>query len=453
MFEISAFTADVGYNINMRRKPVALLMAICVLCGCLCLCGCTRQDDALEPVPLPPMAELRIMCGEEPGEDYIDAKVTASWSEAEAEAEAIPEAFDGAAEIKLRGNSSKEAVKKAYTIRFDGERPFLGMDAGSKWALVSNPFDKSLLRPALGFAYAAAMGMEGTSDFRLCQVWLNDKYMGVYAAMEPVESGSGRVEIDPADGDFLLERNLNREEDGKAYIVSSQGLRFEINEPEAPDEEAYGRCQELLSRAEAAIASGDHREYRKFIDVDSFVDFYIFHEMMKDIDFGEFSTRYHFKDGIMHAGPPWDLDLTMGNASIEKDEEKYWGYNISILEDGMEEADFYGSAEGLWAYGQDYYPWLCQDPWFMKKVCRRWEQLRALTENLAEDNELGTNLIDRYLSVYGEELAEDFGMYKGQLHMSEWQQPAETHEGNVEMLRKWLLRRMEYLDEEFATMM
>ena len=144
----------------------------------------------------------------------------------------------------------------------------LGMEPGKKWALVSDPFDKTLLRPAVGFSYAQALGIEYTPDFRLCKVWLNDEYMGVYTAMEPVEAGEGRVEIKVAEGDltadagegsgqydFLLERNLGRFEDDKMYIDSSLGMRFEFNEPEEPGAEQVeqcGRFWRLLKRPYAA---------------------------------------------------------------------------------------------------------------------------------------------------------------------------------------------------------
>ena len=422
----------------MKKLILILITTLITLCGC-------GQQEVAQYEELPPMAEIELTCDEAPGEEYIDAKVIASLVEDDGEKSIL----GSQAEIKLRGNSSKEAVKKAYNVKFEEELSFLGMDPGKKWCLVSDPFDKSLLRPALGFAYAKAIGIEGTPEACLAKVYLNEEYMGVYTVTEPVECGAGRVEIDPGNGDFLLERNYDRVEEDKAYIESYEGLRFEINEPEEPDEEVLRQCGLLLQEAEEAIVSGEHGKYSKKIDVDSFVDFYIFNELIKDIDFGEYSTRYYFKDGIMYAGPPWDLDLTMGNVSVEKDEDKYAIYFTGTLEETPDTDDFYDSAEGKWAEYGDYYYWLCMDPWFMEKVSKRWSEIRDITENIALDNQLGTNLIDRYLSAYGTELEEDFDMYKGELHISEWQTPADTYEENVEMLRQWITYRIEYLDTIF----
>ena len=426
------------YTDIMKKLILILITTLITLCGC-------GQQEAAQYEELPPMAEIEITCDEAPGEEYIDAKVIASLVEDDGEKSIL----GSQAEIKLRGNSSKEAVKKAYNVKFEEELSFLGMDPGKKWCLVSDPFDKSLLRPALGFAYAKAIGIEGTPEACLAKVYLNEEYMGVYTVTEPVECGAGRVEIDPENGDFLLERNYDRVEEDKAYIESYEGFRFEINEPEEPDEETLRQCGLLLQEAEEAIVSGEHGKYSRKIDVDSFVDFYIFNELIKDIDFGEYSTRYYFKDGIMYAGPPWDLDLTMGNVSVEKDEEKYAIYFTGSIEEKPDTDDFYDSAEGKWAEYGDYYYWLCMDPWFMEKVSKRWSEIRDITENIVLDNQLGTNLIDRYMSAYSSELEEDFDMYRGQLHISEWQTPADTYEENVEMLRQWITYRIEYLDTIF----
>lgn len=226
----------------------AMLMA---LCGCgqimplekpvsevavsgLDLLSETKVTDVSE------MPVIYIYMEGEPGEEYAEADI------------AIGDEVAIAA-VKLRGNSSKESAKKAYTVKFEDEQELLGMESGKKWALVSNPFDKSLLRPAVGFALAEALGLEYVSQTRLSKVWVDDTYMGIYTAMEPVEAGDGRVEIDVTSGgaagpscDFLLERNLGRYEDDKVYIDSSLGMRFEFNEPDEPDSMQQAECYRRL---------------------------------------------------------------------------------------------------------------------------------------------------------------------------------------------------------------
>ena len=426
------------------KKYILVIMCFAVMM----LCGCGRmvQETDVEPAAVPEeytafseTADVYINVDGEAGDDYTASEIRAEWGS---------ERIEASAEIKLRGNSSKESEKKAYTIKFEEELSFMDMDAGKKWALVSDPFDKSLLRPAVGFIYAQMLGLEYTSEVRLCNVWLNDRYMGVYTAMEPVEAGTGRVEIDPDDGDFLLERNMARYEEDAVYIDSPSGVRFEFNEPEEPSVQQISECYTLLTNAEEAIFSGDHSEYEKYIDVDSFVDFYIFNEMIKDIDFGEYSTRYYFKDGIMYAGPPWDLDLTQGNASAEKEEHKYSEYN-NVDGAGDESGD---STRGMWAAYGDYYYWLCRDPWFCELAAQRWRAVRSVTENLAVTNDLGESVLDLLLTAHGDSLEANFSEAGWSVcvpeNPAEWSEPADTYSGNVEMLRKWLVQRANYLDTQ-----
>lgn len=426
------------------KKYISLILFLTAVL----LCGCSAADlcDAAEPAgqeeaytAFSETADIYITADGEPGDEYIGAEVMAGWGDAEL---TVP------AEIKLRGNSSRESDKKAYTIKFETDQTLFGMDAGRKWALVSDPFDKSLLRPAVGFVYAQMLGLSYTPEIRICNVWLNDRYMGVYTAMEPIEAGEGRVEIDPDNGDFLLERNKERYEDGQYYIDSPSGIRFEFNEPEEPSKQQTEECYELLGTVEEAVFSGDHHEYEKYIDVDSFVDFYIFHEMIKDIDFGEYSTRYYFKDGLLYAGPPWDLDLTQGNVSVEKEEFKYAEYN-NAEGAGDESGD---SARGMWAAYGDYYYWLCRDPWFRERTAQRWKAVRPVTENLAEANELGESVLDRYLNAHGDSLKANFieagWSVSEPENPAEWQDPADTYIGNVEMLKEWLIKRATYLDTQ-----
>ncbi|MFA6948254.1 MAG: CotH kinase family protein, partial [Eubacteriales bacterium] len=260
--------------------------------------------------------------------------------------------------IKLRGNSSSSVDKKSYTLKFDERTSLLGMDYGKKWTLLANPFDKTLMRIKLCFDYAAALGLPYSSQTSFADVWLNGVYMGVYVLIEPVSEGRGRVDISSEDGDFIIEKNNVREEGGVRYLTTGSGLRFEINEPSGTTEEQLTDYKNLLDSAESALFTLDHTQYEQYFDLESFVNFYIFEEMIKDVDFAEYSTRYFVKDGKLYAGPPWDCDLTMGNVSYC--EPKYLTYNNS---DGMGDGSE-NSTQVFWAR-RDWHEWLCRDSYFM----------------------------------------------------------------------------------------
>ena len=71
-------------------------------------------------------------------------------------------------------------------IKFDKKVSLFGMDSGKKWSLLGNHFDKSLLRIVVGFDLAAAMEIPYASQVRLCKVFLDGRYMGIYTAIEPL---------------------------------------------------------------------------------------------------------------------------------------------------------------------------------------------------------------------------------------------------------------------------
>ena len=197
--------------------------------------------------------------------------------------------------------------------------------------------------------------------------------------------------------------------------------------------------------------------YQEVIDVDSFVNFFIFHELIKDVDFGEFSTRYYIKDGKLYAGPPWDVDLSMGNVSQFYSESKYDRYHnkpaVGTLPGyGTQSGD---STEALWVLN-NYYQLLVQDTYFRDRVRARWQEMKSVTDNLVMDNELGTSLMDRYLEVYGEDLRTNYSAdgANWQIAIQEGayadQSVGLTYEENVEELRTWLEKRIAWLDTQFG---
>ena len=406
-----------------------------------------------EPVTLPPAEPFSI------GDIYVTSKVSLSdeYQQATVRIECGTNSLqEQTVRIKHRGNTTqKYADKKSYNIKFEDKVSFLGMEKGKKWSLLADPFDKSLLRPILGCDYAHSIGIHVTSQAKLCRVWLNGKYQGVYTAIEPVDDGKRGVDINLENGDFLFERNFNdkRTEEGITYFSTAYGMRFELNAPEIPTDTQLAQIKDKINALEAAIKTKDFNQYSKVINVESFVNFYIFHELVKDIDFGHFSTRYYVKDGILYSGPPWDLDLSMGNLSKNHWEDTYKEYhNVSGYGDGSGD-----STHGFWCNEKDFYRWLCQDEQFMKLVEKRWAEMKPMTDNLVMANELGLSRIDWYLENAGEILESNYTKTGAGWPLSyklisiEYDEPAKDYIGNVEILRNWLINRIAWLDDAFSS--
>ena len=396
-----------------------------------------------EKEPLVQLGQIHITTNGSIYDEYSAAIVTAQWVGGGVVNQTV--------QIRHRGYTSNSTEKKSYNIKFEDKVDLMGMEEGKKWTLLGNPFDKSLLRIVVGFDFAADIGIPYASQAKLCKLWLNGVYKGIYVAIEPVDAKKGRVDIDTKTGAFIVERNNTREEDGVTYIKTNAGIRYEMSDPDEPNAAQTAAALEILNHVEKEVQSLDHTRYEKVIDVASFVDFYIFEELVKDIDFARFSTRYYYSEGLLYAGPPWDLDLSQGNTSGVYGEivyKKY--YNRDGYGDGSGD-----SASGFWAQ-KDYYQWLCKDPYFMDLVKTRWAEVSVLAHNLYEDNERGTNRIDEYLAAYQKDLESNYSKDGSHwplgwpLGVLEYHDPANDLEGNVELYRSWLRRRVTWLDTALA---
>ncbi len=312
-----------------------------------------------------------------------------------AESEKYRAVTDVKAEISLRGNSTSGAQKAPYNIRFSERVSLLGMDRGRKWCLLANMYDKTLMRNYIAYYLAEKMGLPYTSQCRFAEVYVNGEYRGNYTLIEPVTDGRGRVEIDTENLDFIFEVDMNRN-DGSHYLKPKHGQRMKVNKPEQVDAESKAILKNFFDEMDAALMTHDMEQYSRYIDVDSFVNFYIHSEITKSIDVYDFSTRYFMKGGILYAGPVWDYDLSMGNVSATCNEDKYFTY-CNVRRFGTGSGD---SAEGVWMDNYWFHE-LLKDPAFCRRVEERYEELFPLLENLYADNEEGKCLIDWLAARYG----------------------------------------------------
>jgi uncharacterized protein YjdB len=307
------------------------------------------------------------------------------------------------------------------------------------WVLLANAFDKTLLRNKLVFDFSEEIGLRYTPNFKVVDVWLNGIYIGNYLLGEPIEVNKDRVNIDTSKNDYLLELEASRFEGDVTYLTTEKyKMRFALNEPEILNEAQMDYLNNFFKDMESAISSGDYELYSKYIDIESFVDFYIVEEYFKNVDVSFSSTRFYIKNDKLYAGPVWDFDLSAGNANNNNPD--YLTYN-NVDSTG-------NSYEGLWADEIVWYKVLFRDNYFFNKVKNRYAELQGSIVNLYENNEKGKNKIDALLeentvSFYNNytEAGWDVSVPTNVLE----RYPDSTYEENVEFLRQWLKNRNEWL--------
>ena len=349
--------------------------------------------------------------------------------------------------VRKRGNTTLSAEKESFNIQFWKKASILDMEKNDRWLLLGMPFDKTMIRTPLGFEYGRALGIAGISQTRFCELYVRNKYRGLYILCEPVTSDG--LYLDKASGDCIIERNLKREKEGAAFVTTQLGLRFELN----AEIGLAQQCLDAINRAEEAISTCKMDEYAAYIDVDSFVNMYIAQEVIKCIDFGYYSDRYYVRDGILCAGPLWDLDLSMGNVAERAGSGPQYGLYNNIGEEGDGSQN---STRGFWAQ-RDWYQYLCRDPEFMDRVAERWKEVYPITENLIKNNELGRNRIDELVDACAQGIEANYDEERawniGQRYSSfETRTRFNDYSEAIEHLRGWLEKRILWLDGQFGLM-
>ncbi len=281
--------------------------------------------------------------------------------------------------LRLRGNSSRYYDKKSYKIEFVDEDGLennvdvMGMGRYDEWALYGPFFDRTLVRNYVFLNLHGELYPE-TPDMRYCQAFLDGEYIGLYIMMETIAADNNRVNLTSFTTrsdvtSYIVE--LDRIESPKAvetFAKYTQNLdvltTLCVVYPGAPNQtqEFLDYIANDVNEFEKALYSYDfddpEKGYRAHIDVESFVDYYIFNEFAVINDMGNRST-YLYKDlgGKLKISPLWDFN----NAAD----------NYLALVPGSD-------AEGYLYYDRVWYTMLMKDPYFVDKVIERYRELRTV---------------------------------------------------------------------------
>jgi len=259
-----------------------------------------------------------------------------------------PAGYDGQISIKTRGASSLMFEKKSYSFETQDENgennnvELLGLPAENDWILYGPYSDKSLMRNVLVMQLAREMGGYASRTI-YCELLINQDYRGIYVLMEKIKRDKNRVDINELDNDDYSGDSLTG-----GYIVKldwpDDGTNFDWHSPvgyfngtnlnlnyqyEYPDREDILSSQEqyiknFVSDFEQALVGSNFLDiqegYRKYIDVNSFVDYFILNEITNNVDayrLSNFFTKVrNSKGGKLFEGPVWDYNLGFGNADF-----------------------------------------------------------------------------------------------------------------------------------------
>lgn len=265
--------------------------------------------------------------------------------------------------VRGRGNSTWSMPKKPYRLKLEEKNEVLGINASKNWALLADYADKSLLRNVVAMELSRICGFNWTPAMRKVELYLNGKYQGVYTLAEHKEVAKKKVNIDVDAGDVYLEIEQNQDE-----IVcwwTDHGVPMMFSDPAEPSAKLEAETKQFFKEFETALWNKEFSKvYDKYMDLRSFIDYFIVQELTKNIDGNlrksTFITRK--KGGKLVMYHLWDFDLTLGNCDYYDDGNKgptgWW----------IKDRSYIGQYHG-WFYR------LFMDPEFCKMVKARWNEL------------------------------------------------------------------------------
>ena len=371
--------------------------------------------------------------------------------------------YDGFIGIELRGSSAFMFEKKGYGVETrleNGENnnvPILGMPPENDWVLHGPYSDKSLIRNVLAYHFAREMGRYAPRT-RLCELFINDSYRGVYLWTEKIKKDTFRVDVGTLNPHEVSGRDLtggyifklDKGEDQDEFWVSPYPaidgneirMLYHYPDPELMPAVQKAYIRDFVTDFENALAGSKFYDpilgYKPYIDMQSFVDFYLVNELAKNVDAYRISTfLYKDKDKKDHvspivAGPVWDFNLGFGNADY---------YDASLTSGWQSELQIPND------YWNNPFWWdrLKEDPDYFNLLVDSWNTYRSsILSDLRVDQ-----VVDSLTTLLTDAQQRNFIAFPV---LTQYIWPNNyvggTYENEITYLRNWITDRMAWIDDQ-----
>ena len=199
------------------------------------------------------------------------------------------------------------------------------------------------------------------------------------------------------------------------------------------NDDIYNYAKSFVEAADEALFSEDFTNadtgWQKYLDMESFVDWYLINEIGKNNDAIFWSSCYmNLKNnGKLKMGPLWDFDLAFGNYVLNPSKST-------------------NEPEGFYIKNVKWYTRLFQDPVFVNRVKERFNDYYLQKENVL-------NHIDAKSSVLINKVIEENRLW-GRITSSQASESEviDAYQEKVNELKTWFTTRLEWLNTNISAL-
>ena len=369
--------------------------------------------------------------------------------------------------IEIRGSSSQMFDKKSYGFETwdendnDLDAPLGGFPEEEDWILYGPYSDKSLIRNVLIYGLSNDIGQYATRT-NLYELEINESFLGTYVLMEKIKRDKNRVDVsknkeEDVSGGYILKIDKPTG-DGQWYddsfsfsskfmpngnIGQNKNTFFLYEYPNADDinDDQKNYIQNFIHDFENALASenfsSEQSGYQNYIDLDSFIDFFILNEVSKNPDGFRLSTFMHKDKGEkLKMGPIWDFNLAFGNVNYcNGASTEGWTHRFNEV-----------CPNDTWLV-PFWWKRFMEDPVFVSTLKERWNNLRT--------NLFSTSEVLQRITLIEEQLKSSNAIKN---NFSKWSILGEyvwpndyignSYDDEINYLKDWTVKRLEWMDIE-----
>lgn len=280
--------------------------------------------------------------------------------------------------IKVRGNATANYPKHPYKLKLPKKANLLSdnplsasANKDKNWVLLAGYCDKTLLRSKTGFFVSSLFNeINGNEELyvphsEFVDVILNGKYLGNYCLTDSIKEGSDRLAVNEKMSNsggigMIAEYDANYYAGEPKWIISDvKKYPYTFKYPDTEDNDiavysAITTFGNYINRFEHAFyEENTSDDWRNYIDIKSFVRWFLSHNILANIDTNYFLSKSSSADSSkLVMGPVWDFEWSIGIGGYYEERPRpadYWCVNGWYFEKLLEKQDFIDELKSQWA--------------------------------------------------------------------------------------------------------